>query len=116
MIDDVTTSALQMAVSGLAQRQRVIADNLANIETPGFRAGRVTFENALQTAVRDGISPSSVTPTTARSLEPTRTDGNNVNIDEEVLSHTNTVMTYQLALRALDSKYGLLRDVIKAGA
>jgi flagellar basal-body rod protein FlgB len=116
VIDDVTTSALQMAVSGLALRQRVIANNLSNIETPGYLAGRVSFENELRTAVENGASPSSVTATTARSLEPTRADGNNVNIDEEMLSHTNTVMSYQLALRGLDAKYGLLRDVIKAGA
>ena len=47
------------------------------------------------------------------SLEPTRLNGSNVNLDEETLSHIDTTMRYQLTLRALDSKYGMLRDAIK---
>jgi flagellar basal-body rod protein FlgB len=47
------------------------------------------------------------------SLEPTRLNGNNVNLDEESLAHIDTMMRYQLTIRALDGKYGLLRDAIK---
>jgi flagellar basal-body rod protein FlgB len=46
------------------------------------------------------------------SLEPSRLNGSNVNLDEETLSHIDTTMRYQLALRALDSKYGMLRTAI----
>ena len=116
MIDDVTTVALHTALDGLAMRQRVIADNVANIETPGFLAGRVNFEDALRSAVENGQSPSDVTPTVARSLEPTRIDGNNVNLDEETISGIDTNMQYQLVLNALDAKYGLMGDVLKGGA
>src|SRR6478736_1491816 len=41
-LGDVTMSALHQALSGLALRQRTIADNIANIETPGFLAGEQT--------------------------------------------------------------------------
>ena len=34
-------------------------------------------------------------------------------VDEETLSHIDTTMRYQLTLRAMDSKYGMLRDAIK---
>jgi flagellar basal-body rod protein FlgB len=115
VLDDVTSAALHTALSGLAKRQRVIADNLANVETPGFLAGKVSFESALASAVRSG-DPSSVTPSVARSLEPTRLNGNNVNLDEETLSNVDTGLKYQLVLRALDAKYGLLHDAIKGGA
>ncbi len=47
------------------------------------------------------------------SLEPTRLNGSNVNLDEETLSHIDTTMRYQLSIRALDGKYGLIRDAIK---
>jgi flagellar basal-body rod protein FlgB len=116
VLDDVTSAALHTALSGLAKRQRVIADNIANVETPGFLAGRVSFEEALNSAVASGRSPATVSPTVARSLEPTREDGNNVNLDHEVLSNIDTNLRYQLALRALDSRYGLIRDAIKGGA
>ncbi|MBG0833317.1 flagellar basal body rod protein FlgB [Planomonospora sp. ID67723] len=116
MLEDVTSSVVNVALKGLAQRQRVIADNIANIETPGFLAGRVQFEDALRTAVSTKSSPGRVEPSVARSLEPTRENGNNVNLDHETLSHMDTVLRYQTMLKALDAKHGLLRTVIRGGA
>jgi flagellar basal-body rod protein FlgB len=113
VFDDLSSQALRVSVAGLAARQNAIANNIANIETPGYKARKVEFEDALRGAVEQGDSPSSVAPTTATSLEPTRLNGSNVNLDEETLSHIDTTMRYQLTLRALDSKYGMLRDAIK---
>ncbi|WP_067473269.1 flagellar basal body rod protein FlgB [Actinomadura hibisca] len=115
MFDDVTTSALRVGLTGLAQRQRVTADNIANVETPGFLAGRVEFEDALSKSLGDG-DPGAAQPTVARSLEPTRTNGNNVNLDHETLTQMDTGLRYQALLRAMDAKFGQLRDVIKGGA
>ena len=116
MFDDVASQSLQVALSGLALRQRVTANNIANIATPGFHAGKVQFEAALQSALSSGQSPDAVQATVAQSLEPTQLNGNNVNLDEETLSNVDTGMRYQLALRAVDSKFGLLSDVMKVGA
>jgi len=116
VFDDVSSAAMHVALTGLAQRQRVIANNIANVETPNFHAGRVQFESALQGAVSSTDSTSeigAVTPDTAESLEPTRLDGNNVNIDHETLSNIDTNLRYQLVLRALDAKYANLRTVIR---
>ena len=113
MFDDVSTSSLKVSVAGLAARQTAIADNIANIETPGYQARKVKFEEALSSAVAHGRPPATVTPTVQTSLEPTRLNGSNVNLDEETLSHLDTTMRYQLTLRAMDSKYGMLRDAIK---
>ncbi|GAB7041809.1 MULTISPECIES: flagellar basal body rod protein FlgB [Catenuloplanes] len=112
MFDDVTSSALRIAVNGLAARQKAIANNIANIETPGYHAQKVKFEEALSHAVETG-QPTRVAPSVDRSLEPTRLNGSNVNLDEETLSHVDTSMRYQLTLRALDSKYGLISTVLK---
>ncbi len=113
MFDDVSSSSLRVAVAGLSARQTAIASNIANIETPGYQARKVEFEGALTNALHQGQSPSEVTPTVQSSLEPTRLNGSNVNLDEETLSHIDTTMRYQLTLRALDSKYGMIRDAIK---
>ncbi|GGK18242.1 flagellar basal-body rod protein FlgB [Pilimelia terevasa] len=116
MFDDVSSAALRVALTGLAQRQRVTANNIANIETPGFRAGRVQFESALRDAV-DSTDDSgvigAVEATTAQSLQPTRLNGNNVNLDHETLSNIDTGLRYQLMLRALDNKYSGLSTVIR---
>lgn len=108
-------TALQSALRGLSTRQRVIATNVANIETPGYLAGRVSFESSLRGALAAGENPD-VLATTGRSLEPTRMNGNNVNLDEETLSLMDTGLQYQLAVNALNSKFSLLRTAIKGGA
>jgi flagellar basal-body rod protein FlgB len=113
VFDDLSSSSLRVAVAGLSARQSAIANNIANIETPGYRARKVEFEQALQHAVEHGDSPAGVSPSTLSSLEPTRLNGSNVNLDEETLSHIDTTMRYQLTMRALDSKYSMLRDAIK---
>jgi len=113
VFDSTSSSSLKVAVAGLSARQSAIASNIANIETPGYQARKVKFEEALSSAVKHGDSPSSVTPSVQSSLEPSRLNGSNVNLDEETLSHIDTTMRYQLTLRALDSKYSSLRDAIK---
>jgi flagellar basal-body rod protein FlgB len=115
---DITDLTIQSALNGLALRQRVIADNVANIQTPGFLAGRVQFEAALASAVASGSAAqvASVTPAEARSLEPTNTNGNNVNLDHETLSNTDTVLRYQLMLRAADDQFGLVHTAIGGAA
>ena len=111
MLDDITSVTVKTALTGLATRQRVTADNIANIETPGFLAGRVSFENSLRSAVDSG-TPAAATISNDRSLEPTRVNGNNVNLDHETLTHLDTNMRYQLMLRAVDTKISLLRTAI----
>ena len=113
VIGDVTSSTLKAALDGLAQRQRVTADNIANINTPGFLAGRVDFESSLRGALANGEAPSINGGTVARSLEPTNTNGNNVNLDMETLAATETGLRYQLALNALDGKYNVLRTALR---
>ncbi|HEY8722008.1 flagellar basal body rod protein FlgB [Pengzhenrongella sp.] len=112
MFDSVSFVAINSALDGLALRQRVIANNVANIQTPGFLAGRVAFEDSLATAVRDGSG--AVTPTVARSLEPTRPDGNNVNLDTETLLNVDTNLRYQLATQAADQEFSELRIAMRA--
>ena len=113
MIGDLTSTALHAALSGLAERQRVTADNIANVNTPGFLAGRVDFESSLRGALSGGDVPSVDGGQVLRSLEPTNTNGNNVNLDAETLIATETGLRYQLALNALDGKYNSLRTALR---
>jgi flagellar basal-body rod protein FlgB len=98
LIGDTTMSALHHALTGLSLRQRTIANNISNIETPGFIAGKVDFETSLKRAVREQERPECRPRSVrARSLEPTRTNGSNVNLDEETLASAQTLLTTQLA-------------------
>ncbi|MEJ5913347.1 flagellar basal body rod protein FlgB [Pseudokineococcus sp. 1T1Z-3] len=115
MFSDITSTALRVALGGLAARQRATADNVANIDTPGFLAGRVQFEDSLRDAVRTGEARrvGATGPTTVRSLEPTREDGNNVNLDTESISNTDTVLRYQLLTQAVTDRMSLLRTAMR---
>jgi flagellar basal-body rod protein FlgB len=113
VITDSTMTALHASLTGLQQRQRVTADNIANIQTPGFLAGRVDFESTLHREITDGETPVIGQSSVTRSMDPTRTDGNNVNLDAETVIQTETGLRYQLALNALDGKYALLRSALR---
>lgn len=111
MIGDLTTRSLTAALDGLAQRRRAAEANIANVETPGYTAVQVRFEEALAKAIEDG-DPRSAGTTVERSLEPTRVNGNNVQIDEEMVGLTETALRQQLVVEALNAKYRVLRTSI----
>ena len=67
MLDDVSVDALQAAMRGLSARQRAISDDIANVDTPFYRARSVSFEADLRRALKDGDDPLGVAPTTAVS-------------------------------------------------
>lgn len=111
MFDDLTTQALEVSIAGLSARQRALADNVANIDTPNYLAKRVMFEDSLKSAI-DAGDPSTARISTLTSLEPTNTNGNNVNIDEETISAIDTGLKYQTDIEALTAKYQLLKTAI----
>jgi flagellar basal-body rod protein FlgB len=92
-------------------RQRAIANNIANVNTPGYTAQRVSFEDALAESVRSGSGVT--TATLQRSLEPTDLEGNNVNLDTETLSNIDTVLRYQFAARAVEGTFTSVRSAMR---
>jgi flagellar basal-body rod protein FlgB len=110
-VSDSTTTALTLALRGLATRQRVSAKNMANLETPGYIAGRVTFEDSLRDAMAGG-APTSATVAQTDSVEPTGPNGNNVLADQETMVLTETGMRYQLLTEAVSMRFGVLRTAI----
>ena len=111
-MNDVTIGVLQQSMRGLAARQRALADNIANLETPGYRAKRVDFESSLD-AARQAGAPTSAVIGEHRSTDPTGVNGNNVNLDDETVQSTDTALRYQLSVEALNAKYRLLRTAVR---
>jgi flagellar basal-body rod protein FlgB len=109
-------------MSGLAARQRTIANNVANVDTPGFKASEVRFEDFLNKAVKNAKPGTSVNQmaldaqaraTTLVDGTTTRADGNNVDIDQqmEMLSEAN--LNYSALTQVMSTRLGILRNVIK---
>ena len=112
VFDSVTSLALESALDGLALRQRVIANNIANVNTPGYHARRVEFESALAKSVAEGNGHA--TANTSASLEPTRLDGSNVNLDTETLANIDTVLRYQFATQAASGPFNSIRTALRS--
>jgi flagellar basal-body rod protein FlgB len=119
-VSDAVSLALHTALNGLSQRQQVIADNIANVDTPGFRAQSVEFEASLQDAIDNGsLEPgsgavSSVAATEVPTDTPVGANGNNVDLRKETIAAMQTQYSYQILGRAMTDHLGLLK--IAAGS
>lgn len=112
MFDDIASVSLQTALAGLAQRQQVTANNIANIETPGFTAQTVSFESSLAAAVAAG-DPTQASITTGTSTDAPGVNGNNVDLGTELITATKTGLQEQLLTGAVTSKLALVNTVLK---
>ncbi len=110
-ISDTATSALRRALDGLDARQQATASNISNLETPGYQAKVVSFEDSLRSAAMSG-DPASASISVDRSIAPTRINGNNVNIDFELLEGSETQLRQQMITQGLSAKYSMLRTAI----
>ncbi|HEY0165803.1 MAG TPA: flagellar basal body protein [Jatrophihabitans sp.] len=112
MLDDVASVTLSTALTALAARQRVSAHNIANIETPNFRAGQLSFEDNLRQAVSAG-EPAQAAVTITPSDAPVGINGNNVSLDTETLTDQKTALQFRLLSGAMSAKFELLNTVLK---
>lgn len=111
-ISDAVTSSLRSALDGLAIRQRVTADNIANVDTPGYRATSVDFENALRTAIGDGsIEQRPVAVQAQATNTPVGANNNNVDLRKETMVAMQSLYQYQIMTRAVSDRMELVRTV-----
>jgi flagellar basal-body rod protein FlgB len=113
MLEDRSISALQAALHGLAERQRAISDDIANVDTPYFRARRVAFEGSLKAALDAGRDPLTARPTAAYTDDPAGLTENNVDLQAETVLGVDTQLKYDLALRATGDRFNLVRAAVR---
>jgi flagellar basal-body rod protein FlgB len=111
---DLTRSTLATALQGLDAQREAHQHNVSNVETPGFRATRVEFEDALRRAVGTG-DPGRAGIRAHRTQDPTRVDGNNVRLDRELTGLAENGLRQQLVTEALNAQYRLLRAPLERG-
>jgi len=133
MTDSITSDAAmraaQNALNGLTKKQEVISQNLANIDTPAYKAQTVDFQTTLDTAmgskgklhlITNHIKHIDTAGNQSASIQISskkggteRADGNNVDIDAELTDMTETVLNYQAMVQLVAKKFNLLKQVIK---
>jgi flagellar basal-body rod protein FlgB len=105
---------LSRLLDACALRQRVIAQNVANVNTPGYQRLVVRFEEELAKQLRSGatprvaVQPSIVTDTS----NPPRADGTTVDIAQEMGLLTKNSLLYQTYLHILAVRLGEMRSAI----
>lgn len=123
LFNSSTDFVVRGALDGLAARQRVYANNLANVETPGFRPSDVSFESELRRARDEMQNPDAdpqatpeLTPSVTPSTQETgRVDGNEVQLDQQVMLMAENELNYQALTAAARLREGLLRTAVTDG-
>jgi flagellar basal-body rod protein FlgB len=123
--DAALVTALRRQMTIAAARQVIAAGNLANVNTPGFRARQADFETALDASLGQPLAathPAHLRSESAGSVAakeadglPARRDGNTVQIDRELLEMTSAAGEFQRAQTALAAKFRLVRYAINEG-
>ncbi len=105
---DASISQLQKAMDLRIDNQRVIASNLANVDTPGYKAQHMDFEASMTRALNDIENPALI----EESADPALTlDGNNVDMDRELADMSKNKTMYSLTAQILSAKFRQLGTV-----
>src|SRR5690348_4762294 len=132
-IFDKTTDALGSSIDFRSLRQNVTASNLANAETPGYKAKVVDFEDALARAIDlEGWSKDVTTDPEHYKLGPgaisraqadiydnpdvnVSNDGNTVDMEREMATLQENSILYKAALNLINKKLGAIRYAVTEG-
>jgi flagellar basal-body rod protein FlgB len=115
LLDTPLLNTLGRALDLTAQRQTLVSQNIANIDTPGYRTRDIDFRQQWQRALTpDGESDS---PPFVREVPGLieRPDGNNVSIDRESLLMAQNQLQFQTEAQLLRSEFNRLQLAINGG-
>lgn len=114
---DTVHVALERALQGSALRHEALAENLANVNTPGYRRRDVDFQGALRSAMEGGTAAVSATPMQVETdaSAPMRADGNSVDVDAEAAGLAKNGLEYQALTQVLRSRDDILRSAMGVG-
>jgi len=108
MLDPIA-GQLERYMDLLSARQKLVASNIANADTPGYHTEDIDFQSEFQNAA--GLAP--------RTIEVTglamKNDGNNVSLDRESRLLSENALRFQLASSLMRTEIQSVREAIKEG-
>ncbi len=107
---DPTSGSLESYLTFVSARQRLVASNIANADTPGFKTKDIDFDTELQ----NSIAGMTVVPEEVAGLI-TKNDGNNVDLDREARLLAENALRFTVASNLIRSKLKLLKMAIEGG-
>ncbi len=130
LFHDQTIDAAGAYMSRLSQRQQIVASNLANIDTPGYKTRDISFYATMQELLSDSSVPLRTSrPEHSAGQIPvypqpesfevagltSRADNNNVDLDREMMKLSATAFGYTMMAQLLQSKFHTLASSINEG-
>jgi flagellar basal-body rod protein FlgB len=94
----------------VSARQKLVASNIANADTPGYKTRDIDFASELRSVMASSVPA-------AHEVEglKTKNDGNNVSIDREARLLTENDMRFNIATQMLRSEIKDIKNAIEEG-
>jgi len=109
MLDHLAGS-IERYLDLLSARQKLVASNIANADTPGYKTRDLDFQSEYRSAIETAQS---------RAIEvdslKVKNDGNNVNLDREARLLVENALRFNLASQLMRSEIRLVRSAIQEG-
>lgn len=131
-LEDQTMEAMASYMTRLSKRQQVVASNIANIDTPGYRTKDISFHATMEQLLSDNAVPMRTTRPEHNAMDgmrfiptepdvfdveglPMRPDKSNVDLDQEMLKLSETTFGYSMMTQFLRSKFRTIASSINEG-
>jgi flagellar basal-body rod protein FlgB len=106
-----TGGTLERYMDLLTARQKIVASNIANADTPGYRTKDIDFQSEFQGAL-DSHAPRVIEPPGLKI----KNDGNNVSIDRESRLLAENAIRFSLAAQLVKNEFKDITAAIQGGA
>ena len=107
---DAVAGNIENYMTLLSERQKLVASNIANADTPGYKTRDIDFQSELSTATAR-FQPIA---TEVQGLT-VKNDGNNVNLDRESRLLAENALRFNIASNLLHSQLKVVRMAIDGG-
>ncbi|MGA2192235.1 MAG: flagellar basal body rod protein FlgB [Nitrospirota bacterium] len=129
MVIDPLVSTLEAVLDIRSEKHKGISENIANMDTPGYRAKKLDFKSMLASRLGDGAQmtktsplhqdpPSSASEITASSSEKGGVkglDGNDVNMEDELVDLAENSLMYDATAQVISARFKMLTTAINGG-
>ncbi|HEX4596122.1 MAG TPA: flagellar basal body protein [Bryobacteraceae bacterium] len=107
MVENIGAS-IERYMSLLSTRQKLVAANIANADTPGYQTKDIDFQAELE----NQVSGSNANVTEVPGLK-TKNDGNNVNVDREARMLAENALRFSVASNLARAELSMVRSAIQ---
>lgn len=110
---DVTMAVLEKGLDGTAARQSAIANNIANLETPGYAPRQVSFEGELRQAIDKGRVEQVDARAQTMDAAAVRLDGNGIDLEAQVAKLSKNGLQHAALTRLLVKKLEMVKAALR---